>query len=873
MENKNKKRKIRRHDKGHKRIILAEYFKDLSPMKRLFSFITVICLSSILSLSQDIKSPGEFLGFEAGTRFTFHHEAVAYFKYISEVSPAALLIEYGKSYEGRPLIVCLVSAEENLKNLDEFRKNNLIKSGFEEGKFTGRQVPFIWLGYNIHGNEAAGMEAAMKTLYTLVAGTYEGSGDWLRSCIIIIDPCQNPDGRELYASRYRTSQSSFPDPDRNAWEHTQGWPGARSNHYFFDLNRDWAWQTQAETQQRIALYNSFMPHLFADFHEMGAETTFFFAPGADPWHEVITPWQHEFHELMGRANATLFDRESRLYFTKENFDLFCPSFGDTWPLFNGSIGFTFEQGGGGVSGLAYKKETGDTLTLRERIDGHFTATIATLKVSHENREKLISEFNRYFEENRRKPSFKYKSVIIKGSNDKAILENLKELLARNQIRYSQAGSVGKKFKGFSYGANSGGETVIEKGDLLISAYQPQSRLMQVLFEPDSKASDSLTYDLSAWAIPYAFNLKAYAIEDQIKPSAEEPAPEKVWNEYKNTEKPYAYIVNFTGFNELRLIAALHGKGIRPRHSLKSFSSGGMDFNSGSVIITRSDNKLPENRFDQIVTEEADKLKIRLVPVTTGLVDKGKDLGSAYTPMMKKNSIALLCGEGTSAGPVGELWYFFERELNYPVTLITTATAGRADLRDYDILILASGSYAGLKDTIIDFAKRGGKVIALENAISVFAGDKSTALFRATENRSAELKAAEKKIRSDDTLLLRRFEDERRHPLSERSAGSIYRVKLDETHPYTFGLGSEWFVMKRSSTFHPFLDKGRNIGYITEKEPVAGFAGYKYKEKISNTLVIGSETIGSGEVVYITDNPYFRAFWKSGRVLLGNVVLR
>jgi hypothetical protein len=256
--------------------------------------------------------------------------------------------EYGTTYEGRSLGVCFVSSEENLANLDVYRKNNLIKAGLLEGNFTGKQVPFIWLGYNVHGNESAGMETAMKTLYTLVSGSYKGVGDWLNTCIIVIDPCQNPDGRDLFTNRFRNSQNLSPNPDGNSWEHNQGWPTARTNHYMFDLNRDWAWQTQTETVQRIAFYNSFMPQVYADFHEMGAESTFFFAPGADPWHEVITPWQHEFHKLMGKGNALLFDENSRLYFTKENYDLFCPSFGDTWPLFNGAMGFTYEQGGSGI---------------------------------------------------------------------------------------------------------------------------------------------------------------------------------------------------------------------------------------------------------------------------------------------------------------------------------------------------------------------------------------------------------------------------------------------------------------------------------------------------------------------------------------------
>ena len=841
-------------------------------MKKLILLLIVTGILSLQTLSQTIKSPDEFLGYEPGTMFTFHHQIVDYFRYVSQTSTKAELIEYGKSYEGRPLVVCLVSSEENLKNIEEYKRNNLIKTGLAEGQFTGRQIPFLWLGYNIHGNEAAGAEAAMKTLYTLVAGSYDGADKWLESCIIIIDPCQNPDGRDLYAFRYRNSQSLFTDPDRNGLEHNQGWPGARANHYMFDLNRDWTWQTQVETQQRTTLYNSFMPHLFADFHEMGAETTYFFGPGADPWHEALTPWQHEFHELMGKVNAELFDEEPRLYFTGENFDLFSPSYGDTWPLFNGALGFTFEQGGGGIAGLAYRKDNGDTLTLRERIEGHFTSSMAAIKVSYENREKIITEFNRYFGENVRKPSFNYKTIIIKGTNDKAILESLKELLDRNQIRYSSAASPGKKLKGFDYTANKDGETLIEPGDILITAFQPQSRLLRVLFEPDSKASDSLTYDLSAWAIPYAYNLKAYAITDQVT----QEDRKSVHTEFSNSAeagKPYAYVVDYSGFNELRFVAALHGRKIRPRYAIKPFTAGETSFSKGSIIITRSDNMKLEDQFDQIVREEADRCRVRLVQVTTGLVNDGKDFGSSYTPLMKKNRIAILCGEGTSAGSVGELWYFFERELKYPATLITTTTAERADLRDYDILMLTSGSYLRLRDTIIDFVKRGGRVIAFENAISVFAADKSTALFKASETRSAELKAAEKKIRSDDTLLLKKYEDERRHPLSERSAGSIYRVKLDDTHPFTFGLGSEWFVMKRSTNFYPYLDKGRNIGYITEKEPVAGFTGYKYKEKVGGTLVIGSENLGSGEVVYISDNPYFRAFWKSGRVLLGNVVLR
>jgi hypothetical protein len=842
-------------------------------MKKTFlvAFASIIIIST--AHTQTIKSPDEFLGYELGTQFTYHHRAVEYFKYIAEISPLAEYREYGTTNEGRPLGVCFISSKENLANLEEYRKNNLIKTGLLKGEFTGKQIPFIWLAYNVHGNEAAGMETAMKTLYTLVTGSYQGVSEYLKGCIIVIDPCQNPDGHDLYTNRYRRSMNVNINPDGKSWEHNQGWPGARTNHYLFDLNRDWTWQTQVETQQRLFFYNQFMPQVHADFHEMGPESTFFFAPGATPMNNSITQWQREFHKLMGNGNAFLFNQKFRLYFTKEDFDLFYPSYGDTWPLLNGAIGFTYEQGGGGASGLAYLQESGDTLTLKERIDGHFTASMATLKVSFDNREKLLAEYNKYFEESVKNPSFQYKSVIIKGSNEKSNISDLLKLLTRNQIKYTFAGNIGKKYKGFDYVSDKDGEVIVEKGDILISAYQPQSHFMQILFEPKSKTLDSLSYDLTAWALPYVYNLKAFAVTDRIASDTTKPEPEKIVNEISNI-KPYAYVTNYSGFDELKFMAALYLKNIKLRYSLKPFVLNGINYNRGSIIIARGDNKNLEADFDKFVTRAANECHIKLIPTTTGLVDSGKDFGSDNSPLIKKRSVALLCGEGTSSGSVGELWYFFEKELNYPLTLLNTCTAEKADLKNYDILIMTSGSYSALKDTIIDYVKRGGRVIALENAISLFAGEKTTSLAKAIETRTAEQKISEKKIKSDDSTLLKKFEleNDRRYNLSERSAGSIYKVRLDDTHPYSFGMGKEWFIMKRTAGY-PFLTTGSNIGYILDKEPVSGFAGFKYKDKIKSTLVIGTERIGSGEVIYITDNPYFRAFWKSGRVLLGNCILR
>lgn len=712
-------------------------------MRQILFIIFTVLTVPFNANTQIIKSPEEFLGYQLGSQFTYHYKAVDYFRYVADISPVAEYREYGTTYEGRPLGVCIVSSKENLANLEEFRRNNLIKTGLHTGTFTGKQVPIIWLAYNVHGNESAGMETAMKILYTLVTGSYPGATEWIQSCIIIIDPCQNPDGRDLYSNRFRSTRNLIPNPDRNAWEHSQGWPGARTNHYLFDLNRDWTWQTQIETRQRVALYQQFMPQIYADFHEMGAESTFFFAPGANPWHEVITPWQHEFHTLMGNGNASLFNENEKLYFSGETYDLFCPSFGDTCPLFNGAVGFTYEQGGSGYSGLALKQQSGDTLTLKKRIDGHFTASMATLKVSFENRDKLVSEFNRFFKENSERPAFQYKSVIIKGSNDPSAVSDLLQLLGRNQIQYAYAGNIGKKFKGFDYLANTDGEVTIEKGDILVSAFQPESRFMQVLFEPDSKSSDSVSYDLTAWSLPYAYNLKTFALPDRVNSLGEgefSRGPAK--SLFKGI--PYAYVSGYIGINEFRYVSTLLRKGIKIRYSLKPFMINWSSFNRGSIIIARGDNLNSAANFDSIILKEASRLQLKIIPVASGHVDKGKDFGSDYSPLIRKAEVALLCGNRVSSGPVGEIWYFFERELEYPITIINSSNLESIDLSKYNTLILPPGNLTSLKDTIFDFVRKGGRVIAIENAISVFSSDKSTSLYKAVEMRNEEQKAAEKK---------------------------------------------------------------------------------------------------------------------------------
>ena len=336
---------------------------------KLFLLITFCSFYSLLG--QEIKSPEEFLGYEIGSRFTRHHKIIDYFKYVSNTLSNVSLEKYGETNEHRPLYVTYISSEENMNNLDNIRKANLSQAGIFAEKSNNKKA-IVWLSYNVHGNEASSSEASMLTLYELVTTKKA----WLQNTVVIIDPCLNPDGRDRYVNWYNQVKSTPYDVLQDAKEHNEPWPGGRPNHYLFDLNRDWAWATQVESQQRIKIYNKWMPHIHVDFHEQGINSPYYFAPAAEPFHEVITDWQRDFQTQIGKNHAKYFDKEGWLYFTKESFDLLYPSYGDTYPTFMGAIGMTYEQAGHGRAGLAINTDEGEVLTLKARATHHNTTGLS-----------------------------------------------------------------------------------------------------------------------------------------------------------------------------------------------------------------------------------------------------------------------------------------------------------------------------------------------------------------------------------------------------------------------------------------------------------------------------------------------------------------
>jgi len=830
-----------------------------------FALLFVLLVGFSTSKAQKIQSPAEFLGYPAGDQFTYYYRIVEYFRYVAQTSKNVKLVQYGTTNEGRPLLAAFIASDENINRLEEIRQNNLRLAGLSSGQGSTDFPAIVWLSYNIHGNEPSSSEAAMQMIYQLVDPSNAQTKTWLKNTVVVIDPCQNPDGRDRYVNFYNPVHANPPDADPAAREHREPWPGGRYNHYYFDMNRDWAWQTQKESQEKLALYNQWLPEVHVDFHEQGYNAPYYFAPAAEPFHKNITQWQRDFQVSIGKNNAKYFDQNGWLYFTKQEFDLLYPSYGDTYPLYNGSIGMTFEQGGIGA-GLAIKTAAGDTLTLADRIAHHLTTGLSTVETASANTKKLMVEFKQFFDRAKSNPPGEFKTYVVKNDNpDK--LKALAKLLDKNSIQYGFGGA--STVNGFNYITRKTERFNVAANDMVISAAQPKAVLLNVLMEPKTFMTDSNTYDITAWSLPYVYGIKTYGIKEALHPQT---TSLKTTEPAYNNKGTYAYVANWKSLDDVKFLAALMQKNIKVRVTEKPFQASGKNFDAGALIITRAGNKELEKTFDESVQAVAKTFGRSLTPLTTGFVQKGNDLGFSSVHAITKPKIMLVSGDDVSASALGEVWFYFEKELHYPVTFINTKDLNRVKLSDFDVAIFPDGYYNDFPaDQLQSWVSAGGKLILMENAVTKVAGRKSFGI-KLKEDKKAEQDADAKagsKKKADDPV--KAFGNRERNAISENVAGAIYKVNLDNTHPLAFGFPDYYFTSKQDNKLYEFLQDGWNVGTIRKNGYVAGFVGQKAKAQLQDGLLFGVQDMGRGIVVYLADDPLFRSFWENGKLLFSNAV--
>ncbi|WP_222535216.1 M14 metallopeptidase family protein [Pedobacter polysacchareus] len=825
----------------------------------LLSFL--LLLTGLKPAEAQLRSPEEFLGYPLGSKFTPHYKVLEYFKYLGSAHKNIKIQKYGKTYEGRELLVAIVSAKENMDNLEGVRKQNLSLSNAEglssanKLAIKAKQPAILWLSYNVHGNEASSTETALKMLFTLAEAKTVNIQNWLKNTVVIIDPCLNPDGRERYLNFFGSTIGIQPNPDPLSREHIEPWPGGRSNHYYFDLNRDWAWQSQIETQQRLDLYQDWMPEVHVDFHEQSYNEPYYFAPAAEPIHQDITPWQRNFQITVGKNNAKYFDKNGWQYFTKEQFDLLYPSYGDTYPLYNGAIGMTYEQGGIGA-GLAVTTIDGDTLTLKDRIAHHFTTGMATLETVSTYADQLVEEFGKYFEKGVTAPPGVYKSYVIKAQN-KYRQQKMANLLKKNRIQFAYG--LDKEYTGYSYENKKIQRFKGERNDLVINLNQPRAILANVLMEPQTAVSDSNTYDITAWALPYAYGLPAFATQEAVKGLF--PAPEEKIELFPVVDRPYAWIFPWRSMNDAQVLISLQNENIKVRIAEEPFTIAERKFEIGSLLVYRTENEklVPALAAKMAAIEK--KWKQAFYPAASGFVDRGKDFGSSAYRVLTKPKVAIVSGPESSSQSVGQLWHFMEQELNYPVSMIALRNIDNLNLNKINVLILPDGAYpVEMMDKLEDWIKIGGRLILMEDAIQSVTDSK---LF---EVRKKEVFKEEEVLVNPALYANRNTMD-----LSDAIPGAIFKVHLDHSHPLAIGLGAYYYALKTDDHIYSPLNKGWNVGLFKPDSYVAGVAGKTVMKTLNSGMTLGVQSLGKGAIIYIGTDVLFRSFWENGKQLFLNAL--
>lgn len=813
--------------------------------KAVFLFISTL---SFLGFAQDtLQTPDAFLGYPLGSQFTRHHQVIDYVEYLAEQSPYAQTKSYGKTYEGRTLQLVYLSAPENLAQLESLRKDHLRSIGYETGeRETTQEFSVVWLSYNVHGNESTSTEAALKTLHTLVTEKQE----WLKNLIVILDPCINPDGRDRYVNWYNQVKSTPFDTHPTANEHFEEWPGGRYNHYYHDLNRDWAWLSQKESQQRLPQYLAWMPQIHVDFHEQGVDSPYYFAPAVEPYHEVLTDFQREFQVTIGKNHARYFDQEGWLYFTDEVFDLLYPGYGDTYPMLNGGIGMTYEQGGSGRAGLGVINGVGDVLSLKDRIAHHYISGLSTVEVAFNNVSRLNQEFKRYHAQQKGK----HAHYVLSGNKDK--LNGLKDLLAQHEIPVT-ALSQETKIKGLDYKTQKTKTHAYPSGAMVVNGNGKKSRLIQALFEPTTSYSDSLTYDITSWSLPYAHGLNAIATNQNLNTQAfKEKEPQQQLD-----PNAYAYAAERSSLTDGKFLAGLVKAGLRVYYNTVPLTNSGKRWERGSVFVLRGENRQAEN-LTATIAQIAQKTGQEVTAIRSGFSDQGPDLGSNSMQFITNRTIGILKSDEATPAAYGELWHFFEQQLHYPLRQLSDDRLSERFLKDLDVLIIPSGNYRTLLDkegnnALMQWIKKGGRVVAIGNALRTFANHDAFSL-------------TQKKGEDDNAKVA--YGDQEREAIRSSIYGSIYNSRIDNTHPLAAGYDKNYFSLKTRATAYALLEGNRTVAHLPKNaKPIAGFSGDKAIALQSESLLIGTEKYGRGSVVYFVDNPLYRNFWENGKLWLVNAL--
>ena len=798
----------------------------------------------------NIKSPEEFLGYPIGEMHTRHDLIVSYMEYLSEVSDKAQILHYGETYEKRKLIILAISSSDKIIDLEKIRDNHISYLDPEHPNYSKESKPenlpvIINLAYSVHGNEPSTSEAALLTAYTLIGSKSDEISKYLSESIILIDPTLNPDGRDRHTNWVNTYKGSPLVDDPQDAEHNEYWPGGRTNHYWFDLNRDWYLGIHPESRSKLNWYHSWKPNVTADFHEMGTNSTYFFVPFKPngSLNPVIPKENYDyFNFLFGSYFADALDEIGTLYFTREIFDRTYPGYGSAYPDYLGGIGLLFEQ----ASSRGHKQKTQfGEITFPFTIKNQYVSSMTTVKASVANKEKL-KDYQSNF----------YKSAITDSSRKKV----------RGYI--FNEGNDKNKTKAFIDKLKLHDIKVLNNKELFyVPTVQKNYRLVRSFFETHQQYRDSVFYDASAWSMANIYDID-YSASNKDFLGEEVDDIDELFEVNEFSASNYAYIIDSQDYNIPAVTYDLLNNEVFTSASFKPFTiqtkTGTKSFNYGSLIIPLSvQKKLNSDELYEKMKSIQKKYEVNIYSVESGLSSTGVDLGSGYVMPLNKPNAMMLIGTGVRSYEAGEVWHLLDQRVGMPITKIPLRNFDNISMDKYNVLVIVSGNYK-LSDNQIkkikSWAEKGNTIISIGSGSKLLIDKKLVSEELAKKGKS-------------DTVDYLPYGDSRENRGKERIGGVILNTQIDLTHPLAFGYENNSLpVYKNNSIWlKPSKNEYSSVVRYSDNSLIDGFLSETNKKMLSESVSLVVSKIGSGIAVMFSDNPNFRGAWYGTNRLFLNAI--
>ncbi|HEX2253110.1 MAG TPA: M14 metallopeptidase family protein [Thermoanaerobaculia bacterium] len=834
-----------------------------------------------------VPSPAAELGWPVGEWHVSHDRLVAYMRRLAETSERVRLEVQGQSHEGRPLVLLTISSPANLARLGDIRRAHRALS---EPPFDDRsqapslagQPAVVWLGYSIHGDEASGSNAALLVAYHLAAGRGAEVERLLEHTVVLLDPSLNPDGLSRFAHWANTHRGRVLVADPEHREHVQAWPSGRTNHYWYDLNRDWLAVQQPESRARVATMQRWRPSLVADFHEMGADSTYFFQPGVPSRQNPLTPPANlELTRAIARYHAEAFDRAGVLYYSEETFDDFFFGKGSTYPDIQGAVGILFEQ----ASSRGHLQETDQGLrSFRDAIGNHVLTSLSTLWAAADKREELLAYqrdfYRRAMAQAQRAPQGGW---VVADGGDPARAWHLLDLLTAHGIEVHRLARP----------LEVGGETFRPGEAWLVPAQQRQVSLATALFERRTEFPDATFYDVSAWTLPLAFDLTAAEVPrarwspgllgervlEPVLPPGRLPSRAAAGG-----VPPYAWLFEWRGYYAPRALHRLLAAGVVARVATRPFEAetdaGHHRFGYGTVVLPAGLQTLAPERVAELLATVAREDGVDVWAVATGLTVGGADLGSPSLRPLERPKVALAVGHHVASSEAGEVWHLLDQRYRMPLSLVDKDRLGRIDLDRYTHLVLVSGRYDELGEAVVGelagWLRRGGTLVAIQGAAHwatrALLNGRSAASGGSPGAGGPDAEAGEE-AEADEATARRPYADYDADRAVDLVAGAIFEVELDTTHPLAYGYDDPLLPVFRESTavLEPSANPYENVALYAAAPLLAGYASPANAERLAGTAAAIATRVGRGTLIRLADDPTFRAFWLGTDKLLANAL--